>query len=200
MLAAHKTLRGPRHTALPPAARQRGVVLMLTLIVLVAMTLAAIALVRSVNTTNVIAGNLAFRQSTTVAGDIGTEKAIAWLENNTGLLGYDQPGGGYHAQFQYFPPGTSNWEDYWNLRATAVPPYSFTDTAGDTVSYMIERMCQGTGPSLVCINQPVYTKENGCKTAGCTNPPPTTKTYYRITTRIEGPRNTVSYTQAYIRL
>jgi Tfp pilus assembly protein PilX len=40
---------------------QQGVVLLMALIMLVALTLAGIALVRSVDTTNLIAGNLAFK-------------------------------------------------------------------------------------------------------------------------------------------
>src|SRR4051794_33864237 len=49
--------------------RQQGVVLLIALIVLVAMTLAGIGLVRSVDTGNMVAGNLAFKQGATLAGD-----------------------------------------------------------------------------------------------------------------------------------
>lgn len=52
--------------------KQRGVVLLITLIILVAMTLAGIGMMRSVDTGNVIAGNLAFRQATMQANDAGT--------------------------------------------------------------------------------------------------------------------------------
>lgn len=50
---------------------QRGVVLLIALIVLVAMTLAGIGMMRSVDTGNVISGNMAFRQATTNASDGG---------------------------------------------------------------------------------------------------------------------------------
>ena len=56
--------------------RQRGVVLFISLIVLVAMTLAGVALVRSVDTTNLIAGNLAFKQGATLSGDAAIETEI----------------------------------------------------------------------------------------------------------------------------
>src|SRR5262249_39720144 len=83
-------------------ARERGVVLMVALIVLVAMTLAGIALMRSVDTTTLIAGNLAFQQSATNGGDIGTETAIAWLEaNNSGTTLYSSyDAQGYQAKRQ----------------------------------------------------------------------------------------------------
>ncbi|MBL0167677.1 MAG: hypothetical protein IPP85_11310 [Propionivibrio sp.] len=47
------------------AARQGGVVLMIALIILVALTIGGIALVRSVSMTSIIAGNLAFQQAAT---------------------------------------------------------------------------------------------------------------------------------------
>lgn len=51
---------------------QRGVVLLITLIILVAMTLAGIGMMRSVDTGGVIAGNMAFRQATLNASDAGS--------------------------------------------------------------------------------------------------------------------------------
>lgn len=62
-----------------PASRQRGLVLFFALIALVAMTLAALALVRSVDTTTLISGNLAFKQAATTSGDEGVEAAMTWL-------------------------------------------------------------------------------------------------------------------------
>jgi len=83
------------HAKIP--ARQRGVVLIIALIVLVAMTLAGIALVRSVDTSNIIAGNMAFQQSATHLGDVGAETAIAWLRANPILLSNDNASNGYTA-------------------------------------------------------------------------------------------------------
>ncbi len=59
--------------------RQRGVVLLITLIVLVAMMLAGIGMMRSVDTTTMIAGNVAFREATLAAGEKGMNMAIANL-------------------------------------------------------------------------------------------------------------------------
>jgi Tfp pilus assembly protein PilX len=66
----------------PPS--ERGVVLLVALIILVALTLAGVALIRSVDTANIIAGNLSFRESAVHAGERSTQTAINWLElNNT---------------------------------------------------------------------------------------------------------------------
>jgi Tfp pilus assembly protein PilX len=69
------------------AMKQRGVVLFFTLIALVVMSLAAVALIRSVDTSTMIAGNMAFKQAGTSSGDAGIEAAIAWLKTaNTTMV------------------------------------------------------------------------------------------------------------------
>lgn len=66
--------------------RQQGVVLLIALIILVAMTLAGIGMMRSVDTGSVIAGNLAFQQATMHANDAGTNRGFGTLVSvaNTG--------------------------------------------------------------------------------------------------------------------
>jgi len=49
--------------------REQGVILFVALIVLVAMSLAGIALMRSVDTSVLVAGNLAYRQGATSVAD-----------------------------------------------------------------------------------------------------------------------------------
>ncbi len=194
-------------TSTPPRA-QRGVVLFITLIVLVAMTLAGIALVRSVSTTNLIAGNLAFQQGAVFAGDTGIENAIAWLEqNNTGTtLHADNSGTGYSASRQD-PTSGQSWDDFWNnqLAATAFPASPAPDVAGNSVQYVIQRLCVSAGdPGAVgvnCATSPASdASEGGSKSAGMKSPTRSSTVYYRITSRIAGPRNTVSYVQAIVSL
>ena len=64
---------------IPPSRSQRGVVLLIALIMLVAMTLAAIGMMRSVDTGTVIAGNMAFKQATLSATDVGTNSGFSAL-------------------------------------------------------------------------------------------------------------------------
>ncbi len=66
-------------SAARPMQRQRGVVLLITLVVLVALRLAGIGMVRSVDTGNIIAGNVAFREATLGAGDAGMNVAFNML-------------------------------------------------------------------------------------------------------------------------
>lgn len=202
----------------PPSA-QRGVVLLIALIMLVAMTLGVIALVRSVNMTNIIAGNLAFQQGATNSGDTGIEVAINWLETNNGPTLYLPVAAQGYSATRGDPATGQSWDAYWraSLSAQAVTvnpnlPGTFMayaasapNAAGNTVSYAIQRLCaQALPPSSA--------------NAGCSQPPATVSTgssskgagvvaltygsqvYYRITSRIAGPRNTVSYVQAIVAL
>ena len=59
--------------------RQRGTALFVALIMLVAMSIAAVSLVRSVDTTVVITGNLAFQQTALQVVDYGIEAAAGDL-------------------------------------------------------------------------------------------------------------------------
>ncbi len=61
--------------------RQRGVVLFIALLVMVALSLAGIALIRSADTATIVAGNLAFKQAAASAVDRGIEQAVEALFN-----------------------------------------------------------------------------------------------------------------------
>jgi type IV pilus assembly protein PilX len=114
--------------------RQAGVVLIIALIVMVAMTLAALSMMRSVDTNNLIAGNLAFQRAATHSGDTGVEAAIAWLEaNNTGVtLNNDDPTNGYDASGSnaaQSPTSAQTWDEYWMQSLTARAVMSLTGCA-----------------------------------------------------------------------
>ena len=193
-----------------PRARQGGVVLMMALIVLVAMTLAGIALVRSVNTSNIIAGNLAFQQAATHAGDTGTEAAVGWLEaNNTAALWGDLLGQGYTASRS--DPGLGqSWDNFWStsLVPTGQVVTLAPDAAGNTVAYTIQRLCNipgdptsaGPPPTGCEVTQSAGAGASSSRAAGNIALLFSSQIYYRITARIAGPRNTISYVQTIVAL
>jgi Tfp pilus assembly protein PilX len=194
-------------SGLKPAARQSGVVLVIALVVLVAMTLAAVALVRSVDTSNIIAGNLAFQQAAVHSADNGIEKAIAWLQdNNTGTtLDSDSQSNGYTAngnEASHSPAPAQSWDQFWGQSMLA-RKYSLTvDAAGNTVEYVIDRLCRFAGAKTAgasCIASPVVHAATGnAEEAGEIQLNAPSVVYYRITVRVGGPRNTVSYVQAVV--
>jgi Tfp pilus assembly protein PilX len=181
--------------------RQRGVVLLITLIVLLAMTFAGIALTRSVDTGNLIAGNLAFQQAAIQSGDTGIEAAVDWLEANGGPALYgNATGNGYVATWQPPLAAGQTWDDYWsNVLAPVAVVLPEDAQTGNTVSYVIQRLCNTTGALTVAgCSAPFDDTDTSSKSSGAFKFNFQTKTYYRITARIDGPRNTVGYVQAIV--
>jgi type IV pilus assembly protein PilX len=190
--------------------RQRGVVLFIALIVLVAMTLASIALVRSVDTATIGAGNLAFKQSAAQAAERSVALAFAAFDP-----GASPPG------FFTTVANTQADQTNYNYRATMLPTDSrgipnvlldvatfdstFTNTAnkitvpttGETLRFVVDRLCTQTGPAdeLYC-NVDAVLPTGG--TAG-SQPLGSTVALYRITVRADGPRNTQHFTQVIFR-
>ncbi len=186
--------------------RERGVVLFIALIVLVAMSLAGIALVRGVDNANLVAGNLAFKQGATYAGDWGVEQARGWLTSQSAsTLADDQPavagGSAYWANMQqgldFTGSDTNKIAFNWSTAADLG-----TDANGNQVRYVIHRLCEKAGDAskVNCVRGGVAAGV-GTK-AGATYSSfalaGSTQVYYRITTRVTGPRNTVSYVQVVV--
>jgi Tfp pilus assembly protein PilX len=177
---------------------QRGAVLFIALIVLVAMSLAGLALMRGVDTGALIASNLAFKESATAAGDLGVEAARTWLIANAGPnLQSDQPtiagGQGYWSTSQDALDLINAYD--WSTSVTVG-----TDAAGNQVQYVIQRLCDTSGPttSSNCLKSSASTTAGSSKggatygTYGLGSP---TDAYYRITVKVTGPRYSVSYVQ-----
>lgn len=80
-------------------SRQRGVTLVFALVTLLALSMAAVALIRAVDTGSTILGNLSFKQDTLLASESASRNAITWLTNNTsaGKLNNDDTANGYLA-------------------------------------------------------------------------------------------------------
>lgn len=213
MLSGHTTYYCP-HSGLygkQPPKEQQGVVLVIALIVLVAMTLAGIALVRSVDTTNIIAGNLAFQQAATQGGDRGVEAAISWLEtNNTpATLNNNNPSNGYIANGTaagQSPATGVSWDSFWNSTLSANPVVLTPDSnTGNTVSYVIQRMCNSIGAAFTtasCASSALLSAgaSGQGEEGGEIQLNALSLVFYRITVRIDGPRNTVSYIQSMVAL
>ncbi len=176
--------------------KQKGLVLFLALIALVAMSLAAAALIRSVDSSSMVAGNLAFKQSATMSADTSITLASNYIDTNGGTAALDNstPTDGYYA--------TPNTLDY-KLSATWTNAQSQDaggeDSSGNTVRYVIERICTAAGGAdgLNCL---LGQSETAIDNGSTAEPHPNTgvSPVYRITSRVTGPKNTVTYVQAYI--
>src|SRR4051794_16513680 len=83
-------------------AGEAGIVLMVALIVMVAMSLAGVALVRAVDTSVIVGGNLALREAAMLGVDNGIERAIAALYEQNAIVDrdHDFAAAGYFASHQ----------------------------------------------------------------------------------------------------
>jgi Tfp pilus assembly protein PilX len=184
-------MRAPRNT-------QRGVVLFIALIVLVAMTLAGLGMMRSVDTNNLIAGNLAFKNAATSAGDAAIEAARTWIAAKTpGQLETNQPALGYFANWDpTFDPSKFDWAGSSQLVGT--------DTVqNNTIRYVAHRMCNESDKSINATNCAKVANSSvgtskGLPGYGNRRPKVNSLAFYRITAKIEGPKFTVSYLQAFV--
>jgi len=117
------------------------------------------------------------------------------VAQGSGALDTDQDRA-YFANWQNaFDPETFDWT---NQGSTELP----IDNAGNAVRYVIHRMCalsneSPNAPNQSCVRLTGVGSGNS-KTGGFYGSVPlegTAQVYYRITTRVVGPKNTVSYTQ-----
>lgn len=78
---------------------ERGISLIFALLALVAISLAAVALVRSVDSGGLIVGNVAFKQEALASAERASEQAVTWLTPRIGVatLHADSVGAGYYA-------------------------------------------------------------------------------------------------------
>ena len=111
----------------------------------------------------------------------------------------------------------SNWANYWAATIDPAPAGPGCGLGGgractlptdpgtnNTVSYTIQRLCRAAGDPKDLLtgcasHKPSPSQVGNCQTMNCAQFPPPTQYYYRITTRVVGPRNTVSYIQTIVR-
>lgn len=162
-----------RHLQRTPPSAQKGVSLLFALIALVALMLATLGLIRSVDTSALVLGNIGFKQDATAAADQAAGQAITWLSTNKFNLNTGIQDKGYYAASMEFesdgttakPPVDATWRQIegsnrqlidWdgdNCRAAAsgsfngcgIKPLAGTDVGGNKVQYVMFRLCSKEG-------------------------------------------------------
>ncbi|MFT3789863.1 MAG: hypothetical protein QM741_02050 [Rudaea sp.] len=129
------------------AARQKGVALFAALIALVIVMLAAIALIRSTDTAQAIAGNLSIKRDITHESELAVQNALALF--NTGALGSETTRQSDLATANY--SATALASNAYGIplslisASTASGETSAGANTGITWRYVIDRMCPYTG-------------------------------------------------------
>lgn len=202
--------------ALP--SRSRGVVLAVVLVVLVVMMLGGISLLRSIDTSTILSGNLAFRRDSVNHSTVGLNAALAAMQNadfkdqvTAECVPTAASCGGAAAKWlamNYWPrlleadgngvpviiKDTTTFDAKFGIQPTAA---AGTLEGGNKIRFLIERMCSDYGPSdetkcSVSDNYELGGSYRQDKPGSISLP------LYRVTIRSDGPRNTLTYTQAII--
>ena len=177
------------------ASAQRGVTLLVALVVLLVMTVTGLALVRTSNLGAGVSGSLSLKQAATSGADLGLETGVAKLNElysqGPVQLGIDNAAYGYYASVD---PRVAAKDLPWTGSALAADD----DGLGNEVRYFIHRLCSQTGAVNVTGQHCVMPQSASCpgssESAGsvqmCNEIP-----MYRITAQVKGPRDTLSYVQ-----
>ena len=185
--------------------RQNGMIsTLMAIIVLVVSLMAALALMRSVDTSNTVAGSLTFRQSALQEAEqayVDAQQKITFTQPNSDN---DQAPLGYYAEPQ--PATSRSAGDIPDVLIKQTPGSIGTANSsnGNTITYVVERLCPTSGAAtpLRCIvpgasllggslsnqNSDNLTFSNGAYAA------------FRLTVRVDGPgKKTTAYVQTFMR-
>lgn len=196
--------------------RERGVVLLFVLIALVIMMIASVALVRSFNGTLFNSGNIAFKRDLQNQAQRAVPAVLATVQGTGGLAtpadrSANKAALNYSAQIlptsadgiptvlmtKEFVAGTSGW----TAAAIAV------DDQKVKVRYIVDRLCDNTGlettlgtAHCLIVDKPMkggsgshlnVAEDSSAAGAGASQ----IQVVYRITVRVDGPRDTQAYYQ-----
>jgi Tfp pilus assembly protein PilX len=195
--------------------RQKGMVLIIALLVLVAMTLASIGLMRSVDTSTLAISNMSLRQAAdeaalaAVLAEIRRIETVILNQSGGAVTLFENNGAGALALGHYYAFIQANenakgipllLQNMSNTGVRVVGP----DTFGHTERVMIERLCRAIGPCTdanclsIAANVSAIPGIWGLNESDLdfllANPMP----LFRITARVDGPRNVVSYAQSIV--
>jgi Tfp pilus assembly protein PilX len=196
---------------------QQGLVLFVALMALVVMSLASVALIRSVDTSSQITGNLAFKQSTSITSSYGLEAMADTIGSQLRIYATtNDPSNGYYAVCTTFDTGATGqcngenlvaeatWTDANSKLAAGAGIADGKDPYGNTIRYIVERMCNQAGNINIdrCLMASSPTDTSSKNVVGIGTPilEPISEPLplYRVTVRISGPKNTVTYVQAFV--
>lgn len=192
----------------PLPRRQRGAILLISLIALVLILFSSMALMRSFDTSLSMAGNLAFKRDLVNQGERGMAAAIALFTSSSGAL-YSTAARQSHSYANNYsatelasnsrgiPLALVNNSTFSSLGMSG---RDISDSAtGITVRYVIDRLRAASGKfsSGGCAAIDV-SRTRGGSSSKLRRSASSDQPVYRISVRVTGPRNTQAYLQTTI--
>ena len=171
--------------------RQRGVSLLLVLVVLGVLLLAAAALLRNTETAALIAGNITFKQAALQAADIAVNQAVADLTSRTDLE-TTVPGVYVATRLATDGNGLPQGFDWSTVHSQSVGTLR--------LQWVVDRLCVPplpvTNPIAQCQINAVAT--TGSNKVGSPDYRSATTYFYRVTVQARGPKNAESFVQSVV--
>jgi type IV pilus assembly protein PilX len=168
-------------------SKQRGVSLIVVLIMLVVMLLGALAAARMTDSGTLVAGNIARNEASAQAADVGVNSAFddvrALTDENTNTAGWY-----FATRLAADDDGLPTGVDWDSAREVVVGQYR--------VRYVIDRQCTATpvtDPARQCLLR--EDKQEIYNAGGEAIDPPKARAF-RITVRVTGPKNALAWVQA----
>jgi type IV pilus assembly protein PilX len=191
-----------KHKRFRPPARQKGVILLITLMAMVILLISSIALLRSFDTSLLLSGSMAFKRDLVNQGERGITQAIT--DFNSGVLSADSARQADLKSVNYSATILSSNSHgipqvllgTAKFTAAGMSGSDITDSStGVTIRTVIDRQCSVSGEfsTSTCVTVPGYSDSGGTnwlKKAGAEYVP-----VYRISVRVDGPRNTQVFLQ-----
>ena len=184
-------------------SRERGVVLIFTLIILLILTIGGAALVRSMQNSLFTAGNLAFRRDLMNQGEQAVSTALKQFKAGGALVNAtnaDLAAANYKSSIlatnpQGVPTVLLNNDAAFALVGTA--PDLTGATPDVKIRYVIDRLCSVTGPasSTLCVQSSANASGGSSFSSYGGSVPPPTATVYRLSVRVSGARSTQVFLQ-----
>ena len=178
--------------------------MIVVMISLVIMMTTVMAMLRNTNNALSIMGNIGIKQNALSVADVGVSAARTWLTTvpNTQLNSIQAANGYFETWVPNFDPaGNYNWIAAGN--SFLVPSDGGTDDRmGNEVRYVIHRMCNLTGAidavGQECVFAPTANSSSLQLGSPAANLGVVNRPLYRITVRVFGPRNVLSFIQVMV--
>lgn len=209
--------RRRRRVQRPARGAQRGIVLLFTMIALVLMLIAVAASIRSVHTSTMVVGNLAFRRDLTNRAELAVAQAKSALDIG-GALNSEAARSADHASAHYSASRLASPAGGMGVPAVLVSNaaydaagYSCMDGSGSPlpdcskpgadgilIRWVIDRQCVAGTASFAtsaCAYLEASNDKGGSVQQATRKPRGTDRGLFRISVRVTGPRNTEAYIQ-----